>query len=173
MSLRPSRRPRRAAVAAAALLLAAPALAAAAAGWATSFEFADATGSFTVGSAPLRATFDGGESSQAGGAALAHSGSFSWRVAAGTGATIQLETPASAIELFVRNSTPDTRSAVKVLGVSGRTLAVFRPSDKGWGRVRTTPFQERVAAVRLDNRGGSGELLVDDFGLQVLRGGAE
>lgn len=122
----------------------------------TSFETSP-PGDFTIGTAPITATFTGGTAKTVGNFALYHSGTHSWHVSAGQTAVISFETPAREIRLFFRNAPGGGPSEVRVIDSNGAVLM----SATG-----TQAFQQVVV-----NDLPAGQALIDRIEVQHSGGG--
>jgi len=126
----------------------------------TSFE-GFATGTFSIGTSPISATFTGGNAQTVGNFQYYHTGRYSWHVSAGSIATITFESPASSVDLWYRN-TPGGAGEVRAIDTGGAVI--------GTGTVTST-FQNFVvtrgagntliASVEFENT-GTADIVMDD-----------
>ena len=94
----------------------------------TSFEFS-ANGVFTVGTAPISATFSGGSAQTVGNLSLYHSGLFSWHVPAGGLASVSFETPASEVDFWYRDAPGASASTISVYDIDNALIRSFTGSQ--------------------------------------------
>ena len=127
----------------------------------TGFENA-ATGTLTIGTPPITATFTGGNAQTVGNAAFYHSGLFSWHVIAGVTATVTFETPASVVDLWVRD-TPAGDGEVRAIDTGGATVATLTITGVFQNFVVTRGAGETlIASVEYQNT-GTADIVMDDF----------
>jgi len=128
----------------------------------TSFENLGA-GTISIGTSPITATFMGGNARTVGNAAFYHSGSWSWHVAAGVTATVTLETAASVVDLWVRNTTGGSAGEVRAIDTGGTTIATLTITGNFQNFVVTRGMGETlIASVEYQNT-GSADIVMDDF----------
>lgn len=87
---------------------------------ATSFEFNDASGSFTLGTPPETVTFAGGIAGPAPG--LTVTGANAWMISPGQTGTITFNTPVETCELFFRDEFAGSPSQIDVIDTTGGTV---------------------------------------------------
>jgi len=87
----------------------------------TSFEFFDFDG-FTLGDAPFTADFSGGEAKSIGVPPLYKSGLNSFMIANGQTATIAFETPAEAVEFYVKQQASGVADDIDVFDADDNLL---------------------------------------------------
>lgn len=127
----------------------------------TSFENL-ATGTITIGTTPFTATFTGGNAQTVGNAAFYHTGAFSWHVSAATTATVTLETAASDVDLWVRD-TPGGAGEVRAIDTDGTTIATLTISNVFQNFiVARNPGETLIASIEYQNT-GSADIVMDDF----------
>ena len=127
----------------------------------TSFENVGA-GSFTIGTSPITATFDGGNAQTVGNTAFYRTGAFSWHVASGATATISFETPASEVDLWIRD-TPGGAGEVRAIDTGGATLATLAVTGAFQNFVVTRASGETlIDRIEYQNT-GSADIVMDDF----------
>ena len=128
----------------------------------TSFEN-DPSGDFTIGTAPITATFANGEAMTVGNAALYHSGTHSWHISASTTGVVTFETDASVVDLWFRNANSAGPSEVRVIDVGGNVLSTTVGSQSFQNVVvNRNPGESLIASIEVENMGNSGDVVVDD-----------
>ena len=127
----------------------------------TSFENLGA-GAFSIGTSPITAAFNGGTAQTVGNPAFYHSGAFSWHVSAGLTATVTFETPASVVDLWIRD-TPGGAGQVRAIDIDGVTVMTLTVTNSFARFVVTRGAGETlIARVEYQNTGGS-DIVMDDF----------
>ena len=121
------------------------------------------TGTFSIGTSPIRATFAGGNAQTVGNGAFYHSGIFSWHVSASVTATVTFETPASVVDLWVRNTTAGSAGVVRAIDTGGATVATLTITSVFQNFVVTRGAGETlIARVEYQNT-GTADIVMDDF----------
>ena len=127
----------------------------------TSFENVGA-GTFTIGTSPITATFEGGNAQTVGNTAFYRTGAFSWHVVSGSTGTIRFETPASEVDLWVRD-TPGGAGEVRAIDTDGATLMTLTVTGSFQNFVVTRVSGETlIDRVEYQNT-GSADIVMDDF----------
>jgi glucose/arabinose dehydrogenase len=128
----------------------------------TSFEF-NATAPFSVGVSPISADFTAGVAETRGQPQLYISGAFAWHILAGETAEVIFETPASAVDFWVRNAVAGVSSEVRVFDENNVEIASNTPNDMFVAvSVVRAPGETLVGRVEISNSGG-GDVVVDDL----------
>ena len=134
---------------------------------ATSFEFDDTSGEFTLGTSPQSATFTGGEAKSVGNFDLYHTGFRSWMIESGNAGSITLETPSQKVNLFFRDASSGVGSVLTLLDVNGQEVATFNGTETDWREVDITLESEapRIKSITLANNDTSlgNYTVIDDF----------
>jgi len=172
--IRPQHRGQQLALAALAALLAQPSLATAQ-GVCTSFEATPAgvcedealfalppAGDFAIGTSPTTATFMDGNVMTVGVPVYYHSGVRSWHVGPGVTATIQFESPASAIELFFRDTAGGGPSRVRVVGVDDESILISGDGNQFFQQVGVNNVPVGIDRIEVVNESSVADVVVDD-----------
>lgn len=129
----------------------------------TSFEFVDLDGTFTLGSSPDSAEFQGGQARSAGVPSLYKSGLNGWMISSGETGTILFETAAQSVAFWFRNESTAVSSTVTLVDEDGAVMA----SVSGSTSFQQVSVEEigprRVARITVANNGASGRVVIDDF----------
>ena len=112
----------------------------------TSFEFSN-SGTFSIGTSPISATFSGGRAQTVGNLSLYHTGLFSWHIPAGNTAVVTFETPASIVDFWYRDAPGAVPSTVNVYDTHNVLINSFTGSQ-----TFTNIVISRGAATTLINR---------------------
>jgi len=125
---------------------------------------------FTIGRAPTSARFTGGTSTSIGVFRLYRTGLFSWMVFDdGRTGRIDFDAPADIVDFWVIDSSGGVSGEVRVVGLSGQTLATLDP---------TLSFTNQrleglgpIGAIEITNSDADlGEsTVIDDFGFRAVR----
>ena len=128
----------------------------------TSFEFND-SGTFSIGEAPLTATFSGGSAQVIGFGAYYHSGTHSWHVPNGGMSTVTFETAAEIVDFWFRDTAGASSSSYRIIDTSDAVIGSGNGTQSFVNVDLTrTGDQTRIARVVFDSAGG-GDTVVDDF----------
>lgn len=129
----------------------------------TSFE-GMLTGDFTIGEAPLTATFAGGEAKSSGvGGEHYRTGVQSWHIPDGGSSVVTFETPADQVDFWIRDTAGAQPSTYRVYDTSNILLREGSGTQTFVNVIVTQGGgQSRIARVEFDNAGGS-DTVVDDF----------
>lgn len=128
----------------------------------TSFEDVS-SGDFSIGSAPLTATFTGGQAQRVGIGAYYKTGSHSWHVPAGGNSVVTFATPADQVDFWVRDTVDAAASSYRVYDTSNILLREGTGTQDFVNVVVTQGGgQSRIARVEFSSAGG-GDTVVDDF----------
>ena len=101
----------------------------------TSFEFADVSGQFTLGTAPRDVTFTGGVAISVGNFDLYHSGLFSWMVMGGDTGEITFGVPAESLNFFLRDETASVASVLTIFDRDGNVMQTFNGTEVAWTQI--------------------------------------
>jgi len=134
----------------------------------TSFEFEDTDGEFTVGESPITATFLNGEAKSIGAPALYQTGLNSWMVDAGQIGTIEFETPASLVDVWLRDQLPDVDSVMTFFSPGGDVLTTFEGDFVEWTHVVVDDVGPIGSITLQNNAGAGGYTVLDDFGFNAV-----
>ena len=127
----------------------------------TSFENVGA-GNFSIGASPITATFTNGNAQTVGTPAYYHSGIYSWHIGPGVTATITFETPASVVDLWVRD-TPGGAGEVRAIDTDGATVASMTITGSFQNFVVVRGMGDTlIESVEYQNTGAS-DIVMDDF----------
>jgi hypothetical protein len=128
----------------------------------TSFEFND-SGTFSIGDAPLQATFSGGSAQVIGVAAYYHSGTHSWHVPNGGQSTVTFETAADQVDFWFRDTAGAAVSSYRIIDTNEAVIGSGSGTQAFVNVVLTrTGTLSRIARVEFESAGG-GDTVVDDF----------
>lgn len=128
----------------------------------TSFEFDD-SGTFSIGTAPLTATFSGGAAQRIGVGAYYHSGTHSWHVPTGGTSVVTFETPADQVDFWFRDTAGAAASSYQIFDSSGIVIGSGTGTQSFVNIVLTrNGSQTRIGRVEFSSAGG-GDTVVDDF----------
>ena len=128
----------------------------------TSFED-EGAGNFSIGTAPLTATFSGGQAQQIGIGAYYRTGTHSWHVPDGGTSVITFETPADFVDFYLRDTAGADASTYRVYDTSDILLAEGSGTQEFvYFSVSRSGGNSRIARVEFDSAGG-GDTVVDDF----------
>ena len=128
----------------------------------TSFEFDD-SGTFSIGEAPLTATFSGGSAQVIGIGAYYKSGTHSWHVPNGGMSTVTFETAAATVDFWFRDTAGAASSSYRIIDTSDAVIGSGNGTQSFVNVDLTrTGDQTRIARVEFDSAGG-GDTVVDDF----------
>jgi glucose/arabinose dehydrogenase len=120
------------------------------------------TGTISIGTSPITATFAGGNAQTVGIGAYYHSGLYSWHVSGGVTATVTFETPASVVNLWVRD-TPGGAGEVRAVDTIGATVMSLTITNAFQNFVVTRGAGETlIARIEYENTGSS-DIVMDDF----------
>ncbi len=127
----------------------------------TSFENLGA-GTISIGMSPFTATFTNGNAMTVGNPAFYRTGSWSWHVSQGVTGLITLETPASNVDLWVKE-TPGGAGEVRAIDTGGATIATLQVSGAFQNFLVTrTATETLIASVEYQNT-GTADVVMDDF----------
>jgi glucose/arabinose dehydrogenase len=132
----------------------------------TNFEFSGASGSgsFTLGQESDTVTFSNGEAKSIGNFSLYHSGTRSWMIDSGQVGVIELSNPANSIIFFFRDQNASVSSVLKIFDAADNELNSFNGTTS-WTEVNLT--NTSVSRITLQNNGGSGYTVIDDFSAET------
>ncbi len=136
---------------------------------ATSFE-TEPSGTFTIGTSPLTATFSGGNAMRVGVGQYYRTGTHSWHVAPGVTATITFETPAEQAGIWFRDTIAAGPSQVRIIDEQGVVLAMAN-GTQSFQQVAVTRSQGQTLIDRIEvqNMGNANDVVADDFSAVVNR----
>jgi len=128
----------------------------------TSFEDVG-SGNFSLGTAPLTASFTGGQAQTVGVGAYYRTGTHSWHVPENGSSVVTFETPADQVDFYVRDTAGAEPSTYRVYDSSNIVLAEGNGSQDFVNVVVTRGgSQSRISRVEFDSAGG-GDTVIDDF----------
>ncbi len=122
-------------------------------------------GDFTIGTSPITATFTGGNAMIVGIPAYYHSGTHSWHVGPGVTATISFETPASAIELFFRDTAGGGPSHVRVVDTDDVVVLMTANGNQFFQQVGVNNLpvgQALIDRIEVVNSSSVADVVIDD-----------
>lgn len=130
---------------------------------ASSFEFNDSSGSFTLGTSPNTAVFTNGTAKSIGVLSLYRSGSRSWMIDTGDIGEVTFENPVGEVSFFIRSSS-GTSGQLRLYD-SNNQLVLTRDSGSSWIEINhiVAEGDAGIARVELEHTGGSGYVVMDDF----------
>ena len=128
----------------------------------TSFEF-NATGPFTVGTTPFRATFSNGNAESRGIPSFYITGANSWHILIGTSATVTFETLPSSVNFHVRMPSNADVGEVRVLDENSTLIQTIVPTGAFQEvTVNRVAGQTSIGSVEVTSTSG-GDVVIDDF----------
>jgi hypothetical protein len=126
----------------------------------SSFEFTN-LGNFTLGNAPLSATFTGGQAKSVGVPGLYHSGFFSWMVSAQGAGFVNFGQPLQGVDFWYRDESNSVKSQVLVCDPNFNVLATFNGSTS-WTHVQFTGTIGQIDVLNL-TPSSTAHAVIDDF----------
>jgi glucose/arabinose dehydrogenase len=132
----------------------------------TSFEFSN-SGTFSIGQAPLTASFSGGSTKTIGNPAYYHTGLFSWHVPSGGTANVNFVTAVDSVAFWFRDTAGAASSAYRIYD-TGDTVIANGSGSQAFVNVllSRTGSDTRIARMEFESMGG-GDTVVDDFSYTV------
>ncbi|MFN2376036.1 MAG: PQQ-dependent sugar dehydrogenase [Candidatus Binatia bacterium] len=130
---------------------------------ATSFEFNDLDGSFTLGTSPNSLQFTGGEARTVGNPSLYRTGSNAWMIPAGQTGAVLFESPTRAVSLWFRDASSSVDSVITVFDEEDAALATFGGSTAFQQIDLQVAGPSRIHRMEVVHNGASGHVVVDDF----------
>lgn len=127
----------------------------------TSFESLG-SGTISIGTSPITATFTGGNAQTVGNPAFYRTGAWSWHVATGSTGTVTFETSASVVNLWIRD-TPGGSGEVRAIDTAGSTIATMTVTSAFQNFIVTRSGTETLI-VRIEYQNtGNADIVMDDF----------
>ena len=130
---------------------------------ATSFEFTDLDGSFTVGSSPHSLQFSGGEARTAGIPSLYRTGQNAWMIPAGQTGTVLFESPTRGVSFWFRDANSSVDSVITIFDEEDTAVATFGGSTSFQQVDLQLAGPSRMSRIEIAHNGGSGHVVIDDF----------
>lgn len=129
----------------------------------TSFE-TDPPGDFTIGMAPITASFENGNAQTVGNPGLYVTGSHSWHVGPGVTGIVAFETAASDVDFFFRNAPGAGPSTARVIDVDDNVISTTDGTQSFINiSVSRMAGETLIDRVEIENSGGASDVVVDDF----------
>jgi len=134
-------------------------------GVATSFEFTDTDGEFTLDENGLAVTFQDGLAQRIGILSLYRTGLFAWMIPSQSTGTILFDPPAEKVSLFLKDQLGATGSELTIFDSDDQVIATFTGTGE-FVEINVSTDSGATAAVSrmtLRNDGSSGFSVIDDF----------
>lgn len=128
----------------------------------SSFEFTDLSGQFSLGTAPLDATFTNGEAKTVFNFSLYHTGMNAWMIDEGNTGTVDFGQAPARVDFFLKSATPASVGQATVRDPQGVVLGIFAATDTGWTQVTV---DGPIGTIEIQNASpaGAGYVVIDDL----------
>jgi len=133
----------------------------------TGFEFTDTSLDFTLGNSPNSVQFLNGQAKTVGAFLLYHGGMNSWMVDSNQTGEILFESPASLVDLWFRDQSPDNLGVLTFYDALDNVLAQFDGSAAVFQHIVVDSVGS-ISRITLQNNGAFGYSVIDDFGFNVI-----